>query len=284
MTAVLLPPELPAGTSATRGFWSQFFATALGTLAGLVAAAGTMAVVTAGFTLSFDAIRRVAIASYIRHDWAWLMPVAVDGSMAVATVTAIVMRRLGRSARYPWLVVFVGAAISILCNAAHASTKGGTLRLPEIAAMAVSAIPALNLALSVHLLVMLALTVAQRQEHQVPATTAAQIPAVMPTQPPVYIPPQVPPQAHAEAPAEARPELQAEDPAELRPAPRRRPSSARSRKKTTRRSAAETRQLAEELQIQFPRATKAEIAGKLGISDRALRQALNVATANAAAE
>jgi hypothetical protein len=292
MTAVLLPQELPAGTSAPRGFWSQFLATALGTLAGLIAAAGTSAVVVAGFTLSFDAIRRVAIAAYIRHDWAWLMPVAVDGSMAVATVTAIVMRRLGKSASYPWLVVIVGAAISIMCNATHAYMHGGAVKLPQAAAMAVSAIPALNLALAVHLLVLLALAISQRDSEELPAIEKTQVPspaaALLPSPVPLLVPDStpivVPMDLPAAVPADLRPEVPAEDPAELRPEPRRRAPSVRGRKKRVRRSPAETRQLAEQLQAQFPHETRAQIAGRMDITDRALRQALSLATANAASE
>jgi hypothetical protein len=279
MTAVPISPEVPAGTSPTPGFWSRFLATLLGTVAGIIAAAGTSAVVVAGFTLSYDSIRRVGISAYIRHDWAWLLPVAIDGSMAVATVTAIVMRRLGRSARYPWLVVIVDAGISIMCNAAHAYMHGGLVKLPQGAAMAVSAIPALNLALSVHLLVLLALAIAGHDEEELPPAGKAQVPAgsaaVVPTQVPLNVPATVPADLPPALPAAPRPEVVAEDPAELRPEPRRRAPSPRNRKKTVRRSLAETRQMAEQLQAQFPRETKAEIAKRMGITDRALRKAMN---------
>jgi Protein of unknown function (DUF2637) len=67
-------------------------------LAGLVAGVGLMAaVITAGFALSFDAIRDVGGASDVRGDWAWLLPAAVDGAMSAATVAAVVMRRLDQS-------------------------------------------------------------------------------------------------------------------------------------------------------------------------------------------
>ncbi len=38
---------------------------------------------------AFVAIRTVAAASRIREGWAWLLPAAVDGAMAVGTVTAV---------------------------------------------------------------------------------------------------------------------------------------------------------------------------------------------------
>jgi hypothetical protein len=124
-------------------------------LAGLVAAAGTLAVSTAGFTLSFVAIRDVATWAHIDPRWAWMLPVAVDGAIATATVAAVVLHRLGRPTSYPWTVVLTGAAISIACNALHAWAGGGSIALPRLVAMTVSAVPPALLAMSVHLLVLL---------------------------------------------------------------------------------------------------------------------------------
>jgi hypothetical protein len=126
----------------------------LGVTAAASAGLGLIMVIIAGFALSFDAIRTVGQASRIRHDWAWLLPAAVDGAMSVATVSVVVLRRLGRSTAYPWLVVGVNAAISLACNGLHAQ-MGEAVHLPSAITMAVSAVPALNLALSVHLLVVL---------------------------------------------------------------------------------------------------------------------------------
>lgn len=137
-----------------RAGWSSAVTMSLGVLAGLVAGVGLLVVITAGFALSFDAIRAVGRASHVRVDWAWLLPAAVDGAMAVGTVTAVVMRRLGHSTVYAWVVVLSNAAVSIGCNALHA-WMGASLALPEVVAMGVSAVPALNLAMSVYLLVVL---------------------------------------------------------------------------------------------------------------------------------
>lgn len=139
--------------------WRRFATTLLIAIACVVASAGTLAVTAAGFALSFDAIRAVGKAAYISPGITWMLPVAIDGAMAVAMVTAIVLRWLGRSPWYPWAVVLIGAAVSIACNAAHASIRGGELELPPEAAMAVSAIPAATLALSVHMLIVLAIAV-----------------------------------------------------------------------------------------------------------------------------
>jgi hypothetical protein len=274
--------ELPGGTSGGGSWWSRFTAAALGTLAGIIAAAGTLAVVVAGFTLSFDAIRKVAIAAYIRPDWAWLMPVSIDGAMAVATVTAVVMRKLNRGAKYPWLVVLVGAAISIACNGTHAYLQGGEVQLPPLAAASVSAIPALQLALSIHLLVLLALALAGRFEAPASApllpAPAVEVPAKVPARVPVQLPVPLPPATAGTLPPEAWTEVppEADDGsrAAVRTEVRRRTTGTRSRKKSVRRTPEETRRLHAELAERFPEATKTELAEKLGISDRALRGAL----------
>lgn len=146
--------QLSEAPTTRSGGWSTYIAFGLAALAGLVAGAGLLAVITAGFALSFDAIGAIGRASGVRAELAWLLPAAVDGAMAVGTVTAAVVRRLRQSTAYPWTVVLVNAAISVACNALHAYA-GPSLILPAVIAMAVSAVPAVNLALSVHLLVTL---------------------------------------------------------------------------------------------------------------------------------
>ncbi|GAB4052714.1 DUF2637 domain-containing protein [Catellatospora paridis] len=123
---------------------------ALSVLAGVVVIVGFCAVVGAGFALSYDALKAVAIGAHMRPDLAWLFPVTVDGAMAVATIVAIVMKKMEKSTWYPWTVVIVGAVISVICNGLHATTAGG-----DEVAMAVSAVPPLLLALCVHLLMSL---------------------------------------------------------------------------------------------------------------------------------
>jgi hypothetical protein len=145
-----------SGTPTRARKWATY---ALVTVACAVASVGALAVTVAGFALSFDAGRAVAVAAYVNPHLAWLNPVAVDGLMAVAMVTAVVMRWLGRSNRYPWTVVIAGMVVSVACNAAHASIHGGALQLNPYAAMAVSAIPAVSVAASVHMLIVLALAV-----------------------------------------------------------------------------------------------------------------------------
>jgi hypothetical protein len=155
------PTDTPDPATGRSRKWATY---ALVTVACAVASVGALAVTVAGFALSFDAGRAVAVAAYVNPHLAWLNPVAVDGLMAVAMVTAVVMRWLGRSNRYPWAVVIAGMVVSVACNAAHASIHGGALQLNPWAAMAVSAIPAVSVAASVHMLIVLALAVVHPRE------------------------------------------------------------------------------------------------------------------------
>jgi hypothetical protein len=166
-----------------RGWWERAVAIALGIIAGTVAAAGTLAVAVAGFTLSYDAIRAVGKAAHIRAEWAWLLPVSIDGAMAVASVAAVVLHRLtGRTAWYPWGVVVAGALISVGCNGLHSiGERGKPLELDPEVRFAVSAIPAVMLALSVHLLVLLVDVVAGKVApvgHREAARSAIEVPAM----------------------------------------------------------------------------------------------------------
>lgn len=223
----------------------RFASVALGVLAGIVASAGVLAVTAAAFALSFDAIRFTAQAAHIRASLAWLFPVAVDGAMAVAVVAAVVLRRLGRSAVYPWLVVLFGALVSIVANALHAWVEGGAVALPPAWAMALSAVPPVLLALSVHLLVVLAL-----------ATLPTEVPAQDATPSPELVAPAVP-----DTPAEllATPPDAQEEPAP--PAPRKRAAPRRS-----------NRDRVVKLAAKMPSASTAELAAKLRVSEATVRR------------
>jgi hypothetical protein len=227
---------------------------ALGVLAGIVAAVGTLAVAVAGFTLSFDAIKAVGIASRVNEQIAWLLPISIDGAMAVATVTAIVMKRLGHANWYPWLVVLVGAAISVACNGAHSVGEvGHPLQLPTQARYLVSAIPAVMLALSVHLLVTLVEAFAESR------TGAEAVPAEER-------------KSTAEAPAEVTPEVVPVPlVAEVAPLMAEVPSV---NGKSKGRSPEEWAAAYEELRSVRPGLKQKEYAVLLGISDRHLREVL----------
>ena len=107
------------------------------------------------FALSFNALTQLAVASNIPPVIAWAWPVVVDASIIVATVSTLVLRgRSSRSVRfYPWLVLIIFGAVSILGNGYHALT-GGVRANPDVA-FAVGAVPAIALLASTHLLVVM---------------------------------------------------------------------------------------------------------------------------------
>jgi len=121
-----------------------------------VAVFALTAVVVGAFVLSFDAITAVSEAAHVDDGLSWLMPVSVDGAMTVGTMAALVLKMLKKGTGYAWFVVLAGVAISVACNALHATqSSGATVKLTPFQSGAVSAIPAVALALSLHLLIIL---------------------------------------------------------------------------------------------------------------------------------
>ena len=160
-------------------FWRQAANASLTALAATLASVGTLAVTAAGFTLSFDAIRAVAVAAHVRASWAWMMPVAVDGSMAVATVVAIVLYKLtGKHRVYPWIVLTVGILVSMASNGLHATGElGQPITLDWRVRVAVATVPAIMLALSFHLLATLVSIVSERVSKTEDTTAARAVQA-----------------------------------------------------------------------------------------------------------
>jgi hypothetical protein len=119
----------------------------------VVGVLGAIAVNIAAFMLSADAINAVAVAAGISKKIAWAMVAAVDGLMVTGTVVFIANKLRGRSVTYPLAVLGSGVLLSIWCNALHAKAGGGHIvHLGSNAKMGVSAIPAVSLALSFHLI------------------------------------------------------------------------------------------------------------------------------------
>lgn len=121
-----------------------------------VAVFALVAVVVGAFVLSYAALTAVAQAAHVAVGLSWLMSVSVDGAMTVGTMAALVLKMLGKKTGYAWFVVLAGVVISVACNALHATqSQGGKVVLDNWQAGAVSAIPAVALALSLHLLIIL---------------------------------------------------------------------------------------------------------------------------------
>jgi hypothetical protein len=120
-------------------------------MAGVVAA-----IVTAGSgVLSWDALRWGAGQLGIDPNLTWLYPVVADGMIAAATVGAVATRaQHARTRVYVWLLLGSGIGISVVGNAAHAS-GGAELYGPITLHRLGSAVPALALAATLHLLVII---------------------------------------------------------------------------------------------------------------------------------
>lgn len=137
-------------------------------------------VLSAAWILSFDALISFALAAGIRKQLAWAYPVVVDGQLIAGLIAAYVLRTAPlRSRLYVWALIAGSTAVSIVANAAHASAHNGSLALPPEAAGAASAVPALSLFATLHLVVMIARTVdtVVRAPKARPARTEARKPS-----------------------------------------------------------------------------------------------------------
>lgn len=117
-------------------------------------AVGVAGLAAGGFTLSFAALRDLAIASGIDADLAFIWPLIADGFIIVATGAAYVLGRRGRRVVwYPWAALVLFSAVSVAGNALHASKA--EISVPLAVATAVSAVPAIALLIASHLLVVM---------------------------------------------------------------------------------------------------------------------------------
>jgi hypothetical protein len=215
-------PDTPAPDGASSSAWARVALFVIGVL-------GAVAVNVSAFMLSADAITTVAKASGISATIAWALVLAIDGLMTTGTVVFVVRRLAGEPVTYPLVVLGAGVVLSVICNALHAGSSGGHLILDDNTKMAVSAIPAVSLFLSFHLIADMIKgnlqhdsttannpratspgeLVAQRPDTTpTPRTTPAtdrphpnQAPPTAPVQTPAVAPVQTPPAAPVQTPA-----------------------------------------------------------------------------------
>jgi hypothetical protein len=148
--------------------------------------AGTVFIAALAFWLSFTALTHLAMRAGIAEGQAWAWPLIVDGIIVVATVSVVAMARR-KGSWYPWLLLVLGAAVSVTANSIHAALPAGA-NLPPVLAAAVSAVPPIVLLAITHLTVVL--TRPDKQQHtadQEPPEVipAAQLPRPMPAPEPV---------------------------------------------------------------------------------------------------
>ncbi|MFJ3790371.1 DUF2637 domain-containing protein [Kitasatospora sp. NPDC090091] len=121
------------------------------------AAIGLLA--AAGFALSYDALRQMALAIHIRDQLAYLFPLIVDGFVAYSVRALLLLRTAPLTARaYVWLLFGTSTAASIWANTLHAVrlnqqalATAGHLHLSDTTVGVLSAISPLALAGAVHL-------------------------------------------------------------------------------------------------------------------------------------
>ncbi|APE11568.1 hypothetical protein BO226_22125 [Rhodococcus sp. 2G] len=120
------------------------------TVAVLLAAIAAAAVAGTSFWRSFTAIAELAVAYQVPVDQAWMIPVAVDGLVVVATVAAAVARhRIARG--YSWALLVAGTVVSVAGNGIHA------WQLTESPiGVGIAVIPPLVTLAAVHLTILLA--------------------------------------------------------------------------------------------------------------------------------
>ncbi len=124
-----------------------------GRIAVWTAVVGTVFIAVGAFWLSFTALADLAHASGIAATQAWAWPLIVDGIIVIGTV-AVVALAGQRGAWYPWMLLMIGAAVSVAANSIHAVIAADADVLPVLAA-SVAAVPPLVLLAITHLTVIL---------------------------------------------------------------------------------------------------------------------------------
>jgi hypothetical protein len=99
------------------------------------------------FTLSFSALRGLAVEAHVSPQLALLLPVIVDGTIVLATLGWLVLANRPQRRFFLWLLV-AGAATSVAGNSVHAVTDGRAL--PWWACLLVAAVAPLSLLADTH--------------------------------------------------------------------------------------------------------------------------------------
>lgn len=163
----------------------------------------TVAIALMAFILSFDALRTLAVACGVQPGLSWMFPLIIDAPVLAFTWATWVFKTRGLGQAYPWAMLLVFSAVSLVGNALHAhpvETNG--LLLPDWGASLLMTMPPVALLATSHMIVRAA---SRSFDMDGPEPTAE----VVETTP--VAPPEVPrdtdgPETVSEAPAEAGPE------------------------------------------------------------------------------
>ncbi|MER7445034.1 DUF2637 domain-containing protein [Micromonospora avicenniae] len=115
---------------------------------------GTLLIVAGAFTLSFDKLHGIGVASGYGGK-AWIYPSIIEGFITLCTLAAF-LRHGQRGAGYPWLVGLAGFAYSLWANSVPDSVPVEVAR----------AVPVLCIPLSVHMFIIVAGLVDQLAERR----------------------------------------------------------------------------------------------------------------------
>ena len=163
----------------------------------------TVAIALMAFILSFDALRTLAVACGVQPGLSWMFPLIIDAPVLAFTWATWVFKTRGLGQAYPWAMLLVFSAVSLVGNALHAhpvETNG--LLLPDWGASLLMTMPPVALLATSHMIVRAASRSFDMDEPEPAAEVVETAPVA---------PPEVPrdtdgPETVSEAPAEAGPE------------------------------------------------------------------------------
>ena len=163
----------------------------------------TVAIALMAFILSFDALRTLAVACGVQPGLSWMFPLIIDAPVLAFTWATWVFKTRGLGQAYPWAMLLVFSAVSLVGNALHAhpvETNG--LLLPDWGASLLMTMPPVALLATSHMIV----RAASRSFDMDGPEPAAEVVETTPV-----APPEVPrgtdgPETVSAAPAEAGPE------------------------------------------------------------------------------
>ena len=137
---------------------------------GRTSVVGTGLLALGGFTLSFAALRDLAVRVGMPTDLGWIWPLLIDGMIVESTLAVVALAQRGsRAVWYAWFLLAVGALVSVGSNGAHAVISGHGW-----AGAAAASVPPVVLLATTHLTVLLmAAPEASAAPARVPAAVVA---------------------------------------------------------------------------------------------------------------
>ena len=119
---------------------------------GRTSVVGTGLLALGGFTMSFAALRDLAVRVGMPADLGWIWPLLIDGMIVESTLAVVALSQRGsrRAVWYAWFLLAVGAVVSVGSNGVHAMLTGHGW-----AGAAAASVPPVVLLATTHLTVLL---------------------------------------------------------------------------------------------------------------------------------